>query len=405
MGKAEDSGVEERPKWDNKVQYLLTCIGFAVGIGNVWCFPYLCQIYGGGAFLIPYLIALVFEGLPLLYLELAIGQRFRMGSIGVWNSISPLLGGVVPINLLCSAVKHSLKYFLTATSGVTNIPEFVGLTMVNEVQMGYYDSNINIMAPKQDWMRDLMKENPQHIEGNAQKCFGIHQFFIAYINDLKQRLNQTGGAHILQKMSGCEWDDETGEVIGFSQYGYDGEDFIVLDLQTLTWTATRQQAFTTKLRWDADKAKLEYDKNYYIHECPDRLKMYLQFGRSSLQRTDLPSVSLLQKTPSSPVSCHATGFYPDRAMMYWRKDGEEHHEDVDHGEILPNHDGSFQISVDLILSSVAPEDWRRYDCVFHFSGVEDVIVTKLDKAQIRTNWGKTEIRCDGSLKTNARPGS
>jgi solute carrier family 6 amino acid/orphan transporter-like 15/16/17/18/20 len=47
-----------------------------------------------GAFLIPYLIALVFQGLPLLYLELAIGQRLRMGSIGVWNSISPYLGGV-----------------------------------------------------------------------------------------------------------------------------------------------------------------------------------------------------------------------------------------------------------------------------------------------------------------------
>lgn len=47
-----------------------------------------------GAFLIPYLIALVFEGLPLLYLELAIGQRMRKGSIGVWKTISPLLGGV-----------------------------------------------------------------------------------------------------------------------------------------------------------------------------------------------------------------------------------------------------------------------------------------------------------------------
>ncbi|XP_062292300.1 sodium-dependent neutral amino acid transporter B(0)AT3-like [Scomber scombrus] len=94
MGKTKDSVEEERPKWDNKVQYLLTCIGFAVGLGNVWRFPYLCQIYGGGAFLIPYLIALVFEGLPLLYLELAIGQRLRMGSIGVWNSISPFLGGV-----------------------------------------------------------------------------------------------------------------------------------------------------------------------------------------------------------------------------------------------------------------------------------------------------------------------
>lgn len=47
-----------------------------------------------GAFLIPYVIALVFEGLPLLHMELAIGQRFRMGSVGVWNSISPYLGGL-----------------------------------------------------------------------------------------------------------------------------------------------------------------------------------------------------------------------------------------------------------------------------------------------------------------------
>ncbi|XP_030202408.1 sodium-dependent neutral amino acid transporter B(0)AT3-like isoform X3 [Gadus morhua] len=93
MGKTVD-GIKERPKWDNKIQYLLSCIGFAVGLGNVWRFPYLCQIYGGGAFLIPYLIALVFEGLPLLYLELAIGQRFRISAIGVWNSISPFLGGV-----------------------------------------------------------------------------------------------------------------------------------------------------------------------------------------------------------------------------------------------------------------------------------------------------------------------
>uniref|UniRef100_A0A3Q4HZ51 Transporter n=1 Tax=Neolamprologus brichardi TaxID=32507 RepID=A0A3Q4HZ51_NEOBR len=84
----------ERPKWDNKAQYLLTCIGFAVGIGNVWRFPYLCQIYGGGAFLIPYLIALVFEGLPLLFLELAVGQRLRKGSVGVWKTINPVIGGV-----------------------------------------------------------------------------------------------------------------------------------------------------------------------------------------------------------------------------------------------------------------------------------------------------------------------
>lgn len=102
----------------------------------------------------------------------------------------------------------------------------------------------------------------------------------------------------------------------------------------------------------------------------------------------LPSVSLLQRTPSSLVSCHATGFYPERAMMFWRRGEEEIHEGVEHGEILPNHDGSFQMSVELNVSSIKPEDWRRYDCVFQLSDVKEDIITKLDKTAIRTNWGE-----------------
>ncbi|XP_041867650.1 class II histocompatibility antigen, M beta 1 chain-like isoform X2 [Melanotaenia boesemani] len=100
---------------------------------------------------------------------------------------------------------------------------------------------------------------------------------------------------------------------------------------------------------------------------------------------ELPSVSLLQKTPSSPVSCHTTGFYPNTALMFWRKDGEEIHENVEHGEILPNHDWTFQLSVKLNVSSIPPEDWRRYDCVFQLSGLENNITTILDKNMIRTN--------------------
>ncbi|XP_076971014.1 inactive sodium-dependent neutral amino acid transporter B(0)AT3 [Tamandua tetradactyla] len=89
-----DSSGDERPRWDNKFQYLLSCIGLAVGLGNVWRFPYLCQTYGGGAFLIPYVVALLLGGFPLLHVELAIGQRLRRGSVGVWTAISPYLGGV-----------------------------------------------------------------------------------------------------------------------------------------------------------------------------------------------------------------------------------------------------------------------------------------------------------------------
>ncbi|XP_077735783.1 inactive sodium-dependent neutral amino acid transporter B(0)AT3 [Canis aureus] len=118
-----DGGGSERPKWDNKLQYLLSCIGFAVGLGNIWRFPYLCQTYGGGAFLIPYLIALVFEGIPLFYVELAIGQRLRRGSIGVWTAISPYLGGVglgcVTVSFLVSLYYNTvltwvLWYFLNS---------------------------------------------------------------------------------------------------------------------------------------------------------------------------------------------------------------------------------------------------------------------------------------------------
>lgn len=47
-----------------------------------------------GAFLIPYVIMLAIQGIPIFYLELALGQRLRKGAIGAWNEISPYLGGI-----------------------------------------------------------------------------------------------------------------------------------------------------------------------------------------------------------------------------------------------------------------------------------------------------------------------
>ncbi|XP_067468561.1 major histocompatibility complex class I-related gene protein-like [Thunnus thynnus] len=283
------------------------------------------------------------------------------------------------------SVKHSLKFFFTISSGVKNFPDFVVVGLVDEVPMGYCDSISNTPEAKQDWSQKMIEDDPQHLEWYTQECL-LNQFnHRVQIDILKQQLNQTEGVHIFQRMNGCEWDDETGEVNGFIQFGYDGEDFIAFDLKTLTWIAPKPQAVITKHKRDRDRALNERWKNFLTQQCPELVKRYMDLGKSSLLRTDLPSVSLLQKTPSSPVSCHATGFYPHRAMTFWRKDGEELHEDVEHGEILPNHDGSFQMSVDLNLSSVTPEDWRRYECVFHLSGVKDDIVTKLDKTVIRTN--------------------
>ncbi|XP_026012951.1 class I histocompatibility antigen, F10 alpha chain-like [Astatotilapia calliptera] len=126
--------------------------------------------------------------------------------------------------------------------------------------------------------------------------------------------------------------------------------------------------------------------------------MYVDSGNVSLQRTVGPTVSLLQKTPFALVTCHATGFYPNTAMMFWRKDGVEIQDHAEKGEILHNHDGTFQLSVNMNASSVPSEDWTSYSCVFQFSGVEDNIITKLNKSTIRTNW---ERRADMKIPITA----
>uniref|UniRef100_A0A3B4U1N8 Ig-like domain-containing protein n=1 Tax=Seriola dumerili TaxID=41447 RepID=A0A3B4U1N8_SERDU len=291
------------------------------------------------------------------------------------------------LSVTCTHVKHSLKFHAMISSGNPNIPDYMAAANFEEVEMAYYDSNMKTPEPRHALMRILIQNNQQDWEGMSEGYINYEQLLRVQTDSFKQHSNQTGGVHIIQQMLGCDWDDETEKVIGYNQYGYNGEDFLTFDLETETWIAANPQADTTKQEWDGNTANNQYWKNIVIN-----LSSMIEICSLS---PELPSVSLLQKTPSSPVSCHATGFFPHRAVMFWRKDGEELHEDVDQGETLPNHDGSFQMRVDLDISSVTPEDWRRYDCVFQLFGVKEDIVTKLDKAVIRTNEGKSEIRGDG----------
>ncbi|XP_030202571.1 major histocompatibility complex class I-related gene protein [Gadus morhua] len=257
--------------------------------------------------------------------------------------------------------------------------------MMDGVQIGHYDSNIQGIVLKQAWTEQFYRDHPGELEMITERALDNQQSLKATILYLKKCFNQTGGIHIYQRMDGCELDDEDGTTDGNLQYGYDGEDYISLDLKTLTWVAAVPQAVRTTQRLNQDEDGLQYQKYFYTKQCVDWLKKYLSYGKSTLQRTERPRVSLLQRSPSSPVVCHATGFYPDRVVMFWRRDGQELHEQVDPGEVLPNHDGTFQVSVDLNLTAVPQENWGRYECVVQLRGIED-ISTPLDPALIRTNW-------------------
>ncbi|XP_072772679.1 class I histocompatibility antigen, F10 alpha chain-like [Nerophis lumbriciformis] len=281
-------------------------------------------------------------------------------------------------------VTYSLTYFHTASSQVTNFPDYVVVAYLNDIEIGHYDSNTSKAEAKQEWMKNFTTVDPEHFLGQTQSGTRDEVKDKEDLESLQKSFNHTEALHIYQRMTGCEWNDETDEIKSWLQSSYDGEDFLALDTKTWTWTAAKPQAVPMKHKLDHDRDLMEYIKFDLTEICVHNLKKYLNFGRNLFIRPVLPEVFLLQKTPSSPVSCFATGFYPSSAALNWRKDGKDLHENVVHGEMLPNPDGTFQMTVDLKVE-VTAEVEGKYECVFQLSGVKEDLVTKLERRSILSN--------------------
>uniref|UniRef100_A0A4W5P110 Transporter n=1 Tax=Hucho hucho TaxID=62062 RepID=A0A4W5P110_9TELE len=89
----EDGVQQERGKWANKTEFLLSMAGEIIGLGNVWRFPYLCYKNGGGVFFIPYFVFLFLCGIPVFFLETALGQYTSEGGVTAWRKICPMFEG------------------------------------------------------------------------------------------------------------------------------------------------------------------------------------------------------------------------------------------------------------------------------------------------------------------------
>ncbi|XP_006774778.1 PREDICTED: sodium-dependent neutral amino acid transporter B(0)AT2 [Myotis davidii] len=165
---------DERRGWNNKLQYILAQVGFSVGLGNVWRFPYLCQKNGGGAYLLPFFILLMIIGIPLFFLELALGQRIRRGSIGVWNYINPKLGGI------------------GFTSCVVSL--FVGLyyNVIIGWSVFYFSQSFQFPLP---WDNCPLVKNATHtlIEPECEKSSDTTYYWYRKALDISSSISESGG--------------------------------------------------------------------------------------------------------------------------------------------------------------------------------------------------------------------
>ncbi|CAC5408977.1 Sodium- and chloride-dependent neutral and basic amino acid transporter B(0+),Sodium- and chloride-dependent taurine transporter,Sodium-dependent noradrenaline transporter,Sodium-dependent proline transporter,Sodium-and chloride-dependent glycine transporter 1,Creatine transporter,Sodium- and chloride-dependent GABA transporter 3,Sodium- and chloride-dependent betaine transporter,Sodium- and chloride-dependent GABA transporter 2,Sodium-dependent dopamine transporter,Sodium- and chloride-dependent GABA tran len=102
-GKYEVTQEERRETWTGRLDFFLSSVGYAVGIGNIWRFPYLCYKNGGGSFLIPYITFMILGALPMFLLEYSVGQFSSNGPISVWK-ICPLMKGLGYAMVTVSAI-------------------------------------------------------------------------------------------------------------------------------------------------------------------------------------------------------------------------------------------------------------------------------------------------------------
>jgi len=100
--KDEKNLKEDRPRWLSRMTFILAMVGYCVGLGNFWRFPYLCFQWGGAAFFVPYFVCLFFIGLPITLMEMTLGQKFQRGDVGVFRGIHPRLAGVGMASVLAA---------------------------------------------------------------------------------------------------------------------------------------------------------------------------------------------------------------------------------------------------------------------------------------------------------------
>lgn len=120
MGSKKDAKVS-RGQWATSIGFVLAAAGAAVGLGNVWKFPYLTALHGGGTFLFAYILMLLFLGIPVLVTEMVLGRKGKLDPVGTYSKLSGGSGFWKFVGYVAVSVNFIVLSFYSVVGGwITN---------------------------------------------------------------------------------------------------------------------------------------------------------------------------------------------------------------------------------------------------------------------------------------------
>ncbi|KAL1254931.1 hypothetical protein QQF64_012992 [Cirrhinus molitorella] len=258
--------------------------------------------------------------------------------------------------------KHYLHYKFTALSKANTFPEFSAEAVADGRQIVHYNNK------DKSWVRESLTED-DWTKSPAQPP-DSRDWFLHQMKTLSNCINtQCSELHILQRIIGCELEehsDGTVNVTVFDRYGFDGEDFIAFNSDTLKWISKNSKAEDTKIKWD-----LQTERNhflmYYLQTCVHWISTFNNTKKSQ------PIVHVFVGK-YEVLTCLVTGFYPRDIEMNIRLNKINTENQTSSG-IRPNGDGSFQMR-----TSVETDRNHKgsYDCHVIHSSLTEPDSVKLD---------------------------
>ena len=141
---------EKRSSFSGKLGFVLATAGSAVGLGNIWRFPYLAAQYGGGIFLLVYLVLALTFGFALMCAEIAIGRKTGLSAIGAYKKLDKRFGFV---GIIASLVPIIILPYYSVIGGwiIKYLTVFISGNMASATADGFFDSFISSSSEPVGW--------------------------------------------------------------------------------------------------------------------------------------------------------------------------------------------------------------------------------------------------------------